>query len=165
MTETLAARGTLKAHNGWVTAIATTPQPPDSNPNAANMIVSASRDKTLLVWQLTRQEGAYGYPRKSLKGHSHFVQDVVVSSDGNYALSGSWDGTMRLWDLNGKHPTRQFVGHTKDVLSVAFSVDNRQIISGSRDKTIKLWNTIGQVKYTIDRKSTRLNSSHWITPQ
>jgi guanine nucleotide-binding protein subunit beta-2-like 1 protein len=36
--------------------------------------VSASRDKTLLVWQLTRQEGNLGYPRKSLVGHSHFVQ-------------------------------------------------------------------------------------------
>jgi guanine nucleotide-binding protein subunit beta-2-like 1 protein len=164
MTETLAARGTLKAHNGWVTAIATTPQPPDSNPNAANMIVSASRDKTLLVWQLTRQEGSYGYPRKSLKGHSHFVQDVVVSSDGNYALSGSWDGTVRLWDLNGKHPTRQFVGHTKDVLSVAFSVDNRQIISGSRDKTIKLWNTIGQVKYTIaSSAASEEGHSEWVS--
>lgn len=161
MTETLAPRGTLKAHNGWVTAIATTPNP---NADTENMIVSASRDKTLLVWHLTRQEGNYGYPRKSLCGHSHFVQDVVVSSDGNYALSGSWDGTMRLWDLNGKHPTRQFVGHTKDVLSVAFSVDNRQIISGSRDKTIKLWNTIGQVKYTIaPSAASEEGHSEWVS--
>jgi guanine nucleotide-binding protein subunit beta-2-like 1 protein len=98
MTETLAPRGTLKAHNGWVTAIATTPNP---TAETENMIVSASRDKTLLVWHLTRQEGNYGYPRKSLCGHSHFVQDVVVSSDGNYALSGSWDfidrGIVGAW--------------------------------------------------------------------
>jgi guanine nucleotide-binding protein subunit beta-2-like 1 protein len=40
------------------------------------MIVSASRDKTLLVWQLTREEGSFGYPRRSLKGHSHFVQVI-----------------------------------------------------------------------------------------
>jgi WD40 repeat protein len=43
-----------------------------------------------------------------------------------FALSGSWDGTLRLWDLNTGSTTRRFVGHTKDVLSVAFSVDNRQ---------------------------------------
>jgi guanine nucleotide-binding protein subunit beta-2-like 1 protein len=54
-------------------------------------------------------------------------QDVVISSDGQFALSGSWDGTLRLWDLNTGNTTRRFVGHTKDVLSVAFSVDNRQV--------------------------------------
>ena len=54
-------------------------------------------------------------------------QDVVISSDGQFALSGSWDGTLRLWDLNTGSTTRRFVGHAKDVLSVAFSVDNRQV--------------------------------------
>lgn len=61
-------------------------------------------------------------------------QDVMISTDGSWALSGSWDGTMRLWDLAGRQPTRRFVHHTKDILSVAFSMDNRQIISGGRDK-------------------------------
>ena len=60
------------------------------------------------------------------------AQDVVVSSDGQFALSGSWDGTLRLWDLTTGNSTRTFVGHTSDVLSVAFSADNRQIVSGSR---------------------------------
>ena len=55
------------------------------------------------------------------------AQDVVISSDGQFALSGSWDGTLRLWDLNTGSTTRRFVGHAKDVLSVAFSVDNRQV--------------------------------------
>ncbi len=56
-------------------------------------------------------------------------QDVVVSSDGQFALSGSWDGTLRLWDLNNGSTTRRFVGHTKDVLSVAFSHDNRSPVA------------------------------------
>merc|ERR1719430_353024 len=91
----------------------------------------------------------YGIPKKCLTGHNHFVSDVVMSSDGQFALSGSWDKTLRLWDLAAGITTRQFVGHTKDVLSVAFSADNRQIVSGSRDNSIKLWNTLGQCKYTI----------------
>merc|ERR1712166_1193767 len=137
-----AMRGCLEGHSGWVTAIATTNEDP-------NMILSASRDKTVMVWQINRDEGSYGYPKKALRGHGHFVQDVVISSDGQFALSGSWDGTLRLWDLNTGLTTRRFVGHEKDVLSVAFSADNRQIVSGSRDKTIKLWNTLGECKYTI----------------
>ena len=77
------------------------------------------------------------------------MSDVVLSSDGQYALSGSWDKCLRLWDLNTGKTTRRFEDHSKDVLSVAFSADNRQIVSASRDKSIKLWNTLAQCKYTI----------------
>jgi len=140
--ESLELRGELKGHGGWVTAIATTMEVPD-------MVLSASRDKSIIVWDLTRTEEKYGVMRRRLTGHGHYVQDVAISSDGQFALSGSWDGTLRLWDLSNGNTTRRFVGHTKDVLSVAFSADNRQIVSGSRDKTINLWNTLGQCKYTI----------------
>merc|ERR1712028_312162 len=128
-----AMRGVLAGHAGWVTSIVT----PQENPDT---ILSSSRDKTVIVWQLTREDTDYGFPKRALTGHSHFVQDVKISSDGLFALSGSWDGTLRLWDICPGRTTRRFVGHSKDVLSVAFSVDNRQIVSASRDKTIKLWN-------------------------
>jgi guanine nucleotide-binding protein subunit beta-2-like 1 protein len=140
--DTLISKGELKGHGGWVTAIATTMEAPD-------MILTASRDKSIIVWKLTREDTRFGVARRRLKGHSHYVQDVAVSSDGQFALSGSWDGNLRLWDLNQGTTTRRFIGHNKDVLSVAFSADNRQIVSGSRDKTIKLWNTLGHCKFTI----------------
>ena len=76
----------------------------------------------------------------------------MISSDGAYALSSSWDKTLRLWELSTGLTTRRFVGHTNDVLSVSFSADNRQIVSGSRDRTIKLWNTLGDCKFTITDK-------------
>ncbi|PKA62913.1 Guanine nucleotide-binding protein subunit beta-like protein A [Apostasia shenzhenica] len=161
MAEALYLKGVLSGHSADVTAIAA---PFDSN----NMIVSSSRDKSILVWDLTRAEApvsdgapaSAGVPRRRLTGHSHFVQDVVLSSDGQFALSGSWDGELRLWDLNTGSSTRRFVGHTKDVLSVAFSVDNRQIVSASRDKTIKLWNTLGECKYTIQDAEAHAN---WVS--
>ena len=67
----------------------------------------------------------FGLLSVALQGHGHFVSDIVLSSDGQFALSGSWDSTLRLWDLTMGTTTRRFVGHTKDVLSVAFSADNR----------------------------------------
>ncbi|XP_047330477.1 guanine nucleotide-binding protein subunit beta-like protein [Impatiens glandulifera] len=142
MAETLILKGTMRAHTDWVTSIAT---PVDNS----DMIVSASRDKSLIVWNLTKEDKVYGVARRRLNGHSHFVQDVVLSSDGQFALSGSWDSELRLWDLSTGTTARRFVGHTKDVISVAFSYDNRQIVSASRDKTIRLWNTLGECKYTI----------------
>ncbi|KAH6597274.1 hypothetical protein BASA50_004625 [Batrachochytrium salamandrivorans] len=152
MADTLVLRGTLKGHSNWVTAIATSPESPDT-------ILSASRDKTIIVWHLTRDEVNYGVPRRALTGHNHFVSDVVISSDGQFALSASWDKTLRLWDLNTGKTTRQFVGHTNDVLSVSFSPDNRQIVSGSRDKTIKLWNTLGECKFNITEEC----HSEWVS--
>lgn len=76
----------------------------------------------------------------------------MISSDGAYALSASWDKTLRLWELSTGETTRRFVGHGGDVLSVSFSADNRQIVSGSRDRSIKLWNTLGDCKFTITDK-------------
>lgn len=57
-------------------------------------------DKSIIMWNLTREETNYGIAKKALKGHNHFVSDVVISSDGQFALSGSWDNTLRLWDLS-----------------------------------------------------------------
>lgn len=152
MADQLVLRGTLEGHDGWVTAIAT---PADNN----DMILSSSRDKTVIVWQLTRTEDKYGYPKRALKGHNHFVQDVAISSDGQFALSASWDKTLRLWDLSTGATTRRFVGHQGDVLSVSFSPDNRQIVSGSRDKTIKIWNTLGECKFNIQKDC----HSEWVS--
>ena len=57
-------------------------------------------DKSLIMWKLTRDDTNYGVPHKSLHGHGHIVSDVVMSSQGLFALSGSWDHTLRLWDLS-----------------------------------------------------------------
>jgi len=145
MGEHLQLSGVVAGHNNWVTSIATTAESPDT-------FISASRDKSIVYWNATREHiDNWATPRRSLRGHGHFVQDVALSSDGQFALSGSWDCSLRLWDINTGQTTRRFHGHTKDVLSVAFSADNRQIVSGSRDKTIKLWNTLGECKFTIEQ--------------
>lgn len=104
------------------------------------------------MWNLHASPDAegVGFARRSLTGHSQCVQDVVISSDSNFALSGSWDKTLRLWDLNMGETVRTFQKHTSDVNSVAFSADNRQIVSGSRDRTVRLWNTLADCKYTIE---------------
>lgn len=105
-----------------------------------------------------------GYPKKDSQryffvfsklplGHSHFISDIALSQDSRYALSASWDGTLRLWDLKKGTTSRRFVSHTRDVLAVAFSPDNRQIASGGRDKNLKIWNTVGECKFTVEQNA------------
>jgi WD40 repeat protein len=81
-------------------------------------------------------------PDQSLRtftGHTDRVRSVAFSSDGARALSGSSDGTLKLWDAASGHELRTFTGHTSWVNSVAFSPDSARALSGSFDLTVKLW--------------------------
>lgn len=140
--------GTLEGHRDWVTSICTSPVDVDK----PKTIVSTSRDKKVMIWKYEPDElqGVAGYAMKCLSGHSQPVSDLALASNGRYALTGSWDKTLRLWDLESATSLRTFIGHSSDIHSVALSADNRQIVSGSRDKTIRLWNTMAQCKKTIE---------------
>jgi len=148
--------GQLNGHGGWVTSIAA---PADDN----GTILSGSRDGSVIQWQVDAhpdETGACGHAQRRMDGHSNFVQDVQISTDGAFGLSASWDNTLRLWDLKtGQSPCR-FVGHANDVMSCAFSPDNRQIISGSRDKSVRMWNTLGQEKFNISSANAHTD---WIS--
>lgn len=158
MVQHLVSRGVLTGHSDWVTSIATSFE-------SSNMIISGSRDKTLIVWELTPQGENYGYARKALTGHNQAVQDVCLSATGEYAISASWDKTLRMWDLNKGTCMKTFKGHKSDVFSVSYSADNRHIVSAGRDKTIKVWNNIGVCMYTIeDEKHNDWVSCVRITP-
>ena len=57
------------------------------------MLLSGSRDKTLIIWNLTRDETSYGYPKRSLHGHSHIVSDCVRWIPKNEAQAIGWLGS------------------------------------------------------------------------
>jgi len=144
----LELRGTLQGHSNWVTCLATS----EANPS---LLVSGSRDKTVIAWTLTGDADTLAVPERRLTGHKHFVSDLQLSMDGQWAISASWDGTCRLFDVKTHEQTRQFFRGDRDkpkgdILSVAFSADNRQILTAGRDRAIRLYNTIGEVKLTID---------------
>lgn len=153
----MAIMGRLRGHDDSITCLKTSLEDP-------NMLLSGSRDKSICVWNLSidHEQAVHGSVKRRLVGHHHIVEDLDLSSDGQYALSASWDRTLRLWHLETGQATKQFRGHSNDVLSVAFSPDNRQIVSGSRDRSIKLWNTIGVEKWTSNEGD---NTSHrdWVT--
>ena len=153
MSAQISLRGCLVGLNGWITSIA--PSPAD-----ADTVITSSRDETCMIWKIQAGEPiedpskvlSLGTPVRSLHGHSHIVQDVCLTYDGQYALSASWDNTLRLWNLTTGKSEKTFIGHSKDVLSVCFSPDNRLIMSAGRDRTIKLWNTKGECQFTLEKQ-------------
>ncbi|OAD20530.1 repeat protein, partial [Candidatus Thiomargarita nelsonii] len=73
-------------------------------------------------------------------GHSGPVIIVAFSPSGQQALSGSKDGTMKLWDVSSGRLLKTFVEQSEGyVWGVAFSPSGQQAVSGGSDGTLKLW--------------------------
>jgi len=157
--------GVLRGHNDMVTAIIAGYSQSQDDEDA--ILISGSRDKTLIIWKLnyksTDQE--CGLPWKCLTGHNHFVTDLTISNDNTFVISSSFDKTMRLWDLRSGKCVRQFFGHNKEVWTVSFSTDNRQIFSGGADKTMNLWNTLAECKMTSNAQTGNQSYDHtdWVS--
>lgn len=79
-----------------------------------------------------------------LLGHTHGITSVAFISD-TTALSGSEDGTIRMWDASclvsedSKDPADQ--GTTGIITAVAFSKDGRQMATASEAGIICLWDS------------------------
>ena len=74
--------------------------------------------------------------------HTSGVGSVAFSPvDATLLATGSWDGTVQLWDV----VTQQNIGTLRaEGTSVAFSSDGVTLATGSWDGTVKLWNVVTQ---------------------
>jgi WD40 repeat protein len=84
-----------------------------------------------------------GKVTQTLVGHQGGVHAVAFSPKADRLVSGSLDGTLRLWDLTTGKELRQFAGVTDQIRSVDYSVDGKQILSGhfgpKSEFLVRLW--------------------------
>ena len=85
-----------------------------------------------------------------LTGHLKNVHSLALCSDGERLVSGSLDGTAKVWSVSRQQSLCTFSGHTGEVYCVAVSADGCWAASGSADKTVCIW-TIndGAQKYKL----------------
>lgn len=76
------------------------------------------------------------------QGHEKAVTSVVFSPSGKWVVSGSLDGTVRIWDVKSGVVKSVIRAHTGEVYSVSISVDERFIASASFDQRVLISNLI-----------------------
>lgn len=158
---------TLLGHDHSVNSVRFIPSGAAVPPSSGNLLVSASRDKVLKIWDVTT-----GYCVKTLQGHAGWVRDVCPSLDGRFLLSTGDDMTARLWDISVSNPENKLtmVGHEhfNECCALAPPASYQYLAplagmkkpppasstaefmaTGSRDKTIKLWDARGTCLMTL----------------
>ena len=137
---------TLTGHHGTVTSIA-------YSSNGLFLASGAFDESKIRLWTLTGQLIKTLGTSELLRGVGPWengVMSIAYSPDGRTLANGTFDGTIRLWDVHTGKLLYILTGHTFSVRSVAYSPDGHTLASGGWDSKVKLWNTVlGQHKDTL----------------
>jgi WD40 repeat protein/transcriptional regulator with XRE-family HTH domain len=100
------------------------------------LLASGCSDGSIWLWEPEGPEPDTCVRR--LSGHTHWVAGLAFAPDGVLA-SGSYDGTVKLWDTTSGSCLQTFSGHSDRVIRVVWSPDGHTLASCSVDHTIRLW--------------------------
>lgn len=114
---------TLSSHSFEDNSVVITPD--------GHRFISTSGDE-IKVWDLK-------IDTRPFTSHEGWVSAITVTPDGCHAISGSWDQTLKIWDLQTGQEMRTLTGHWDNVSAIAITPDGRHVISGSWDQTLKIW--------------------------
>jgi WD40 repeat protein len=123
---------------------------------------SDSKDNRVLLW-----EASDGTLVGELSGHTRPVKSVAFSPTSRRLVSGSRDGTARVWDIETR-ATIAILAHGSWVNDAAFSMDGTAVatVSGYQyddnqtpDNTGRLWRLFPDTQSLIDHVRAKLNVS------
>ncbi|CAB9513612.1 WD-40 repeat protein [Seminavis robusta] len=82
--------------------------------------------------------------RGNLTGHDNKIQCCTVYQNGKRALTGSYDNTLKVWNLSTGKLLRTLAGHTEWVscCAVLGGDSSKRALSGSHDRSLRVWDLV-----------------------
>ena len=104
----------------------------------------------------------YGrFSTKVFRGHTNGV--MCLQFDDNVLISGSYDSTVKVWDVNTGEELRTLKGHTSGIRCLQFN--DTKLMTGSLDSTLRLWNwRTGQCLRTFHAHTGGIVTLHFSGP-
>lgn len=72
-------------------------------------------------------------------GHSEPIRDISFAPDDTRFVTGSDDGTVKIWDFERREMEKSLTGHGYDVRCVKWHPTKSLLVSGSKNNLIKFW--------------------------
>jgi len=120
-------------------------------------LVIFAEDNILKIWSL--ENHAKFISQLYQQGHTKAATTVAITPDGQRAISGSDDHTLKVWNLDTGEILHTLVGHTNEVTIVVVTPDGKKAISGSDDCTLIVWSLeTGQKLYTLQGHTKEINA-------
>ncbi|MFC5144818.1 XRE family transcriptional regulator [Streptomyces aureoversilis] len=120
---------------------------------AAQLALAAYR----LVPTEQARDGLLSTMTTSLTGHTQWLSSVALAPDARTLATGSFDRTVRLWELRDDRRPQALAtvtGHTDTVTSVAFSPAGRLLATAGRDRAVRLWDVTDRRRPALIRTLT-----------
>lgn len=105
------------------------------------------------------------YTTKVLTGHTDGIMCLQFSESLNHpafpiVITGSYDRTARVWNMETGEALRVLKGHTRGVRCLQF--DEAKLITGSMDRTLKIWNwRTGELMRTLEGHTEGIVCLHY----
>uniref|UniRef100_A0A7G3APY8 Ribosome biogenesis protein WDR12 homolog n=1 Tax=Lutzomyia longipalpis TaxID=7200 RepID=A0A7G3APY8_LUTLO len=119
-----------------------------------------SADEAAAAKKARMEQGKARTPLITLQGHKEAIS-AVQWIDNDTILTGSWDHTMKIWDLSLEGLKSEIVGN-KSFFDVHFSKLNGMIITCSADKNLRLFDPRGGKGASHTVQSTYLGHTQWV---
>jgi WD40 repeat protein len=90
---------------------------------------------------------------RDFRGHTGFARSAVFVTD-ELLATGSYDRTVRLWDVGTGNQVAELGRHDDEVREIAASPDGKWLLSGARSPDVRLWNIAERKQVAEFRPST-----------